>query len=310
MSIPANRFIQVFLPKIAKIATKASLNQIGFGLAGDVLFEAADSFFKGAAPTVARKELEEIIQKPAEFAKKVEDAIADQPAEVQAAAKLYFDQVPEAIRRGALTFGGRDGIARGTLSNESPFLNAKDLWELIPQSIANFKVGDKPVESTDLELTGFLGKGGFGEVWRAKHSNRPFIGEVVLKFCNAHTVIRSMKSLQREVDLLDRIGQNFSHPQIVKLLYSHLNQLNPCLEYEFVDGGDLEQYIERRHENRLTPTELVDLMIQIVEPVAFAHKHEIVHRDLKPRNILVSVSQVREIFKITDFGIGGIIRRE
>ena len=168
MSILANRFIQVFLPKIAKIAAKASLNQFGFGFAGDVLFEAAESFFKGAAPADARKALEEIIQKPAEFAKNVEAAIADQPAEVQAAAKLYFDQVPNAIRRGALTLGGREDIARGTLSNEIPLLNANDLWDLIPQSMPNFKVGDKPVESTDLELTGFLGKGGFGEVWRAK----------------------------------------------------------------------------------------------------------------------------------------------
>ena len=310
MNVPANRFIRVFLPKIAKIAAKASMNQFGFGFAGDVFFEATDCFFKGATPAVVRKELEEILQQPEKFAEEVDIAIADESPEVQAAAKLYFDQVPSAIRHGVLTYGGRDDLAKRTLSKDIPLLVASDLVAFIPQSMPKFKIGDKPVSGTDLELTAFIGKGGFGEVWLARHSNRPNATEVVLKFCI--DAAPSMKSLQKEVELLDNLAKKgITHPQIVRLLYSHLETTNPnpCLEYEFVDGGDLEKYLERRGES-WTPLELLRIMIRIVEPVAFAHKHEIVHRDLKPRNILISISQGSETFKITDFGIGGIVRRD
>ncbi len=85
----------------------------------------------------------------------------------------------------------------------------------------------------------------------------------------------------------------------------------PCLQYEYVKGGDLAGLIGDWHRQPEKPTSrrIAQTMLRLAEIVAFAHRTEppIVHRDLKPANILVQGSSNGEAaFKITDFGIGGI----
>jgi formylglycine-generating enzyme required for sulfatase activity len=84
----------------------------------------------------------------------------------------------------------------------------------------------------------------------------------------------------------------------------------PCLEYEYVEGGDLSGLILNWHRQDEKPSmeSVATTLLQIAEIVAFAHLLDppIVHRDLKPANILVQWSGGASVLKITDFGIGGI----
>src|SRR5205807_2257828 len=53
----------------------------------------------------------------------------------------------------------------------------------------------------------------------------------------------------------------------------------------------------------LTAAQVLDLMRQVGEALAFAHQQGLVHRDLKPANVLMLGNKI----KLTDFGIGGVI---
>ena len=66
---------------------------------------------------------------------------------------------------------------------------------------------------------------------------------------------------------------------------------------EFVDGDDLEQYL---NHHDLSGEEKIRLCWQIAESVSVLHQHGIVHRDLKPANILITRDGS---VKITDFGL-------
>jgi serine/threonine protein kinase len=69
---------------------------------------------------------------------------------------------------------------------------------------------------------------------------------------------------------------------------------------EFVDGGDLEQYMYKKtlwdnlHQK-------YNLIKQIVDAISFMHEKDIIHGDLKFENILVSC--INDTIKISDFGI-------
>src|SRR6185369_11137850 len=70
---------------------------------------------------------------------------------------------------------------------------------------------------------------------------------------------------------------------------------------QYVDGEPITAYCERR---RLSVHERLQLFLQVLSAVSYAHAHLVVHRDLKPSNILVtSEGQVQ----LLDFGIAKLL---
>jgi serine/threonine protein kinase len=101
------------------------------------------------------------------------------------------------------------------------------------------------------------------------------------------------------------------HPGIVQLQHTYLSSSIPCLEYEYVDGGDLTGVILEWHRSQggATVDQAARTIHRLAEIVGYAHRltPPIVHRDLKPANILVHKTADNEpYFKVADFGIGGV----
>jgi serine/threonine-protein kinase len=92
-------------------------------------------------------------------------------------------------------------------------------------------------------------------------------------------------------------GQRF-HPNIATILdYGEENGL-PYLAMEFVDGPSFAGLLKT---NGPLPLErAVDIIVQVLNGLGFAHESGIVHRDIKPSNILVPPNGS---VKIADFGI-------
>ncbi|HEV3259643.1 MAG TPA: TIR domain-containing protein, partial [Gemmataceae bacterium] len=93
-----------------------------------------------------------------------------------------------------------------------------------------FKPGDRPIPGADWELRSLLGKGGFGEVWKAYNPQLADQPPVALKFC-LHLDERGRQLLRHEANLVLLVQRTVRHEGIVPLLHAYLSNDPPCLEY-------------------------------------------------------------------------------
>jgi serine/threonine-protein kinase len=147
------------------------------------------------------------------------------------------------------------------------------------------------------EITALLGKGGMGEVYRAR--DLKLKREVAIKVLpeefsrDADRVSR----FQREAEVL----ASLNHPNIAAI--HDLAEANGSryLVLELVEGETLADRIAR---GRIPAEEALAIAKQICEALEAAHERGIVHRDLKPANIkLTRDGKV----KVLDFGLAKAI---
>jgi eukaryotic-like serine/threonine-protein kinase len=149
-------------------------------------------------------------------------------------------------------------------------------------------------------ITGFLGRGGMGAVYRAVRDDSAFEKEVAIKLLrgglDSHTVLRRF---EQERQILAQL----EHPHIARLLDGGTSaQGVPFLVMEFVEAG-----VPVTHHCRDAALGLDSrllLFLDICSAVGYAHQNLIVHRDLKPGNILVDKAGS---VKLLDFGIARVL---
>ena len=260
-----------------------------------------------------RAEVEAVVlipdsEAPLLAAEVVAEVAAAQPEAVRQLVTGYLTMVPAAVRASLRRQSDPSGT---TVPPDLVPRSADELIRLLPSRLPHFKPGDRP-PGLDWELEGFLGVGGFGEVWKARHVYQRSRSPTAVKFCNDPA---AAQLLRNEVELLDRLMGTGLHPGIVRLLDTHLGAEPYCLIYEYVEGGDLTGLIQAWHRSGQgpTPSQAAELVRQLAEIIGTAHRLDppIVHRDLKPANILVErAADASPRFKITDFGIGGLAARQ
>src|SRR5215475_14289351 len=150
------------------------------------------------------------------------------------------------------------------------------------------------------EITALLGKGGFGEVYRAK--DKKLKREVAIKILpdefssNADRLTR----FQREAEVL----ASLNHPNIAAIYDLATQDRSQFLVLELVGGETLAERIAR---GPIPVEEALNIAKQIAEALEAAHERGIIHRDLKPGNVmLTSEGKV----KILDFGLAKALESE
>lgn len=73
---------------------------------------------------------------------------------------------------------------------------------------------------------------------------------------------------------------------------------NYYIVMEYVEGKHLKNLLKKR--GKLTPLEVVDILLQVTSGLSVAHDSYIIHRDIKPQNIMILENG---LVKLTDFGI-------
>jgi formylglycine-generating enzyme required for sulfatase activity len=311
---------------LVRSLVKNTLKHIGDGLTGGVIpvgtigagiYEEwcnsetpAKSTDDKSEPTAASQlklhaEFESIVQDCGRYRKELESILAEMnvQADLRGNALAYLNQVPGRIQS---SMRRPEDPSGRTIPVNWSLHSAEALTQFLPEKMPRFQPGDRAVAGTDLILQELLGVGGFGEVWKAAHQSRPHAAAVALKFCTDEA---ALGSLRKEVELLDRVANQGRHRGIVELKYAHLDGAAPCLEYEFVDGGDLAGLMSDLHRTgRAQPMSIAKILYSLALSVGFAHrlKPPIVHRDLKPQNILTTRKDGKIQFKVADFGIGAI----
>lgn len=135
-----------------------------------------------------------------------------------------------------------------------------------------------PLRVSGYEQYRFLGKGAFGEVWRAVDTNSG--RQVAIKYYNRRGGL-DWSLLTREVDKLRHL---FSHRSVVQLFQVGWEADPPFFVMEYLEAGSLE---DRVHKGPIPIDEALTLFREIAVGLAHAHRKGILHCDLKPGNVLI-----------------------
>lgn len=138
----------------------------------------------------------------------------------------------------------------------------------------------------------FLGKGGMGTVWEARHVKLERI--VALKLVSAANDKQVLARFEQEVKAV----ASLKHPNIAHIHESGLVENRPFFAMEYVAGGNLS---DRLKAGPLLPQEAAQLLLLLARAMQHAHEQNILHRDLKPSNILLEKGTLNP--KIVDFGL-------
>jgi eukaryotic-like serine/threonine-protein kinase len=143
------------------------------------------------------------------------------------------------------------------------------------------------------EISGVLGAGGMGEVYRARDTrlNR----DVALKVLPPDFAADPdrVARFQREAQVLATLN----HPHVAHIYGLEESGAAPALVLELVEGPTLA---DRIAEGPVPIAESIRIARQIAEAVEAAHAQGIVHRDLKPSNVKIRPDGT---VKVLDFGL-------
>lgn len=154
----------------------------------------------------------------------------------------------------------------------------------------------KPVSVPGYELVELLGRGGMGEVWRARQTS---LGrEVAVKILSRDLASDPtfVARFEKEAAALAAL----SHPNIVQIIDRGVGDGVYFFAMELVEGISLR---EQMGGGRLSPSEALRIVAQVCRAIDYAHDRGVVHRDLKPENILLDPAGN---VKVADFGLAGV----
>ena len=143
------------------------------------------------------------------------------------------------------------------------------------------------------EILSPLGKGGMGEVWRARDTK---LGREVAIKTLPEEFARDAERLarfEREAKLL----ASLNHPNIAAIYGLEESDGTRFLVLELVEGPTLGDRIK---QGAVSVEESLNLALQIAEALEAAHEKGVIHRDLKPDNIKVTPEGK---VKVLDFGL-------
>ena len=155
---------------------------------------------------------------------------------------------------------------------------------------------DKGTRFGPYEVTGLLGAGGMGEVYRARDKRlRRDVALKVLPEALRHDPARRARFEQEA-----RVLASLTHPNIAAIYGVEEGAAVSALVLELVEGETLATQIAR---GPIPVTQALTMARQMAEALDAAHEKGIVHRDLKPANITITPMG---LVKVLDFGVAKV----
>src|SRR5690242_3183799 len=151
---------------------------------------------------------------------------------------------------------------------------------------------------SDLDVVAEIGRGADTVVYRVRRHGRDYALKVLTRIqADPHAALTAVR---REAALLGCVG----HPLLPRIFEVGQVDGRPYLVLEFIDGSPLSAVLRA---GPLDEAATLRLAIDVVGPLAAAHRTGLVHRDIKPDNIIVGL---RGDARLIDFGMvarGGVL---
>lgn len=138
-----------------------------------------------------------------------------------------------------------------------------------------------------------IGAGGMGTVYKVQHliSDRIEAMKVILP-----ELIDSPELADRFIREI-KVQARLNHPNIASL-HNALHVDNRfMMVMEYIEGSTLHA---RLRQGSISPAAAINIVLQVLSALAYAHAQGVIHRDIKPANIMFTGSGVA---KLMDFGI-------
>lgn len=141
-----------------------------------------------------------------------------------------------------------------------------------------------------------IGEGGMAVVFKAYQTNlKRYVALKVLPPSFAAQDPDFTKRFQREAESIARLN----HPNILPVYDFGVARGYSYIAMRYVEGGQTLNQVIRQP---LSQERAIELISQIGNALAYAHKEGIIHRDLKPSNVLID----NEWALLSDFGLAKI----
>src|SRR5947208_448509 len=143
------------------------------------------------------------------------------------------------------------------------------------------------------ELHELIGEGAMGAVWRAYDS-------VIRRYVALKLLSRAGRTADARERLLReaRAAGALQHPNIVTIYELGEADGQLFIAMELIDGRDLSTLIALSEP--LALERKLDLVIDVLQGLSYAHERGVIHRDIKPSNVRIASDGS---VKIMDFGI-------
>ena len=150
------------------------------------------------------------------------------------------------------------------------------------------------------EISSKLGAGGMGEVYLAQDTKLD--RKVALKILPSDMVEDESGDHVRRFVQEAKAASALNHPNILTIYEIDEIDSAQFIATEFIDGETLR---DRVRKGSLTPSEVLDIGIQVASALSATHSVGIIHRDIKPDNIMLRQDG---IVKVLDFGLAKLTR--
>ncbi|PIA37944.1 hypothetical protein AQUCO_02900061v1 [Aquilegia coerulea] len=164
-----------------------------------------------------------------------------------------------------------------------------------------FTLRDLEIATNRFSKENILGEGGYGVVYHGHLINGNPVA--VKKLLN--NLGQAEKEFRVEVEAIGHVR----HKNLVRLLGYCVEGTHRILVYEYVNNGNLEQWLHgaMRHQGYLTWEARVKVLIGTAKALAYLHEAiepKVVHRDIKSSNILIDDDFNA---KVSDFGLAKLL---